>query len=580
MNVEIHKKLTKINTALADIRTVINKENAEIGTISTEVQALKDLDPFKHFYYGMTAPDPTQYKYWLQIDTTKENAPIKMVYDCVIQKRVTNISNSNTATIECRKPTRDIDMNATSIRYHLTKDYVVLDNTSSAGTLTTSITIRVSRRLPEEDGELFFNNKYIKDGNESTSYRLADLLTDLYVGSNNRFFLGSNEKYNDNKIYIFYPISEDVFKYVQIDLDNEMAVTELGRTTTASWLMWGTTNYCSYARGLIHIDASTFIIHVYPTTSNTSFCFMYEFTISNKVITKNTGSYDSEDLSKNSVSSNSRLTYLNNNFLLWDSADYTYNYPGGADRQTHGYDIRTKQFMWDATSSSPSTKLGTLLSNRGYSLVSNTSYSSNVRWFYSGDNLPTKYGVAEIQKTSGGASKGLVLFKYSYQYTSSKSQMNAKYAIEHIIAPTEYADGILANGSLYQNVYSYNPKTKTLKFIINTTPTIYTGTTSASSSISFPEDKKEIVLTFNTTGQESQMWLLDYESLTSVPSENNVIFNTMEPQCKLYINEDTYFCVYNSGSRVLFFYDNKQYQLKFSDGEKWTSVVSASDRNM
>lgn len=157
-----------------------------------------------------------------------------MVYDCVIQKRVTNISNSNTATIECRKPTRDIDMNATSIRYHLTKDYVVLDNTSSAGTLTTSITIRVSRRLPEEDGELFFNNKYIKDGNESTSYRLADLLTDLYVGSNNRFFLGSNEKYNDNKIYIFYPISEDVFKYVQIDLDNEMAVTELGRTTTAS----------------------------------------------------------------------------------------------------------------------------------------------------------------------------------------------------------------------------------------------------------------------------------------------------------------------------------------------------------
>ena len=99
----------------------------------------------------------------------------------------------------------------------------------------------------------------------------------------------------------------------------------------------------------------------------------------------------------------------------------------------------------------------------------------------------------------------MVLFKYSYKYTSSTSQMESKYAIEHIIAPTEYADGILANGSLYQNVYSYNPKTKTLKFIINTTPTIYTGTTSASSSISFPEDKKEIVLTFNTTGQESQM---------------------------------------------------------------------------
>lgn len=59
----LNKKLTRIDTAIAGIRTAVEKDNIEIEELSTEVDKLKAADPYKYFYYGTNAPDPAQYKY-------------------------------------------------------------------------------------------------------------------------------------------------------------------------------------------------------------------------------------------------------------------------------------------------------------------------------------------------------------------------------------------------------------------------------------------------------------------------------------------------------------------------------------
>ena len=133
----LNKKLTRIDTAIAGIRTAVEKDNIEIEELSTEVNRLKAADPYKYFYYGLEEPDPAQYKYWLPIDATREEAPIKMTYNCTITSKPIRVFNADNTLIS-RTPTRDINMSATTLRYHLTKDYVVLDNTSTAGAITTS----------------------------------------------------------------------------------------------------------------------------------------------------------------------------------------------------------------------------------------------------------------------------------------------------------------------------------------------------------------------------------------------------------------------------------------------------------
>ena len=90
----------------------------------------------------------------------------------------------------------------------------------------------------------------------------------------------------------------------------------------------------------------------------------------------------------------------------------------------------------------------------------------------------------------------------------------------------------------------------------------------------------EVVLTYTTSGETSSPWSVESENLTTVPSENNVIFNTRTSQYKLYTGDDTYYCVYFASNRVPFYYNNKQYNVKFYNGSEWTITAPTEDRNM